>query len=213
MLGSYTVEPTALTVRCRIVAVETADVLSMAIEQIPFERLPPARVEALKRQATTPLPLNQQNQPDVEAFSLDFWYATAGTRRHIGQRVKSGTQVDIGAKTEVDAYLYAFTVDADFTVFPVFATLLGDSIFFKAGQIRRQAGKINGAKGIERFYAIARTKPFNYADIQEIVEGEVAYLKSQKDQMSWRPRKTRNLLFPDVAFVQGNFWFEHVGEK
>ena len=221
MIGNYTVEPAALTLRCRIVAVETGVQLSSGIKRIPFEQLHLERREALKQQAKTPLPEHQQNEPNVGAFRLDFWYETLDAsgktiRQPIGQKVKSDEQVNIVAETDVDAYVYAFTIDADYEVFPFFATAAGNPIKLKAGEPRRIEGSVNGTLGTERFYAIAHTENFALTKIQLIIEKELAYLKSQKNQKTWRPLRTRNLLLPDEPdgrpnrFVQANFWFEHV---
>jgi len=221
MIGDYTIEPTALTLRCRIVEVETGRQLSNAVERIPFAKLPPARIETLKVEAKTPLPQALQNEPNVDAFELDFWYETMSEsgepiRRKLGERVECGQQVNIVAKTNRDAYVYAFTVDADFGMFPFWKTPDGDAIFFKAGETKRIEGEIREPLGTARFYAIAHTELFNYSDIQKKVEKEIAYLKSQRHRMDWRPIKARNLPLLDetkekpVRFVQANLWFEQV---
>jgi len=221
MIGDYTVEPTALTLRCRIVDVETGWQLSNAVKRIPFDKLPPARIETLKVEAKTPLPQALQNEPKVNSFELDFWYETMSKsgepiRRKLGESVECGRQVNIVAKTNRDAYVYAFTVDADYEIFPFWNTPAGDAIFFKPGETKRTEGTINEPLGTARFYAIAHTEPFNYSDIKKIVEKEIAYLRSKRHRMDWRPIKARNLPLLDetkkkpVRFVQANLWFEQV---
>jgi len=221
MIGNYTVEPAALTFRCKIVAVETGDLLSTAMKRVPFKQLHPERSQQLKQEAETPLPKEQQNELNRDPFCLDFWYETLDElgrpiRQPIGSKVKTGEQVNIMAQTDVDAYVYAFTIDADYETFPVFATVKGEPIRLKADDPRRIEGIVEGTTGTERFYAIAQTDEFKLAEIEPIIEKEVEYLKSQEGKKAWRPLKTRNLLLPDESarlrnrFVQANFWFEHV---
>ncbi len=217
IMGNYTVEPAALMLRCRIVAVEKADWLSSTTERILFEQLHPERSKALKQQAKTPLPEEQQNKQNVGTFRLDFWYETLDEsgkpiRQPIGQKVKSDTEVNIVAETNVDAYVYAFTIGADYELFPVFVTDGGKPIIkkIKAGKPERTEGSVSGTLGTERFYAIAQTDNFTLAEVQPIVEKELAYLKSQEGKKNWRPLRTRNLLGLPESFFQANLWFEHV---
>ncbi|WP_104990779.1 DUF4384 domain-containing protein [Deinococcus sp. NW-56] len=116
--------------------------------------------------------------PSQPSLDVQVWVGkdASGTRNPVYRR---GERITIGLKTNRDAYVYLFNVNANGQIDLFFPNAYEENNFVKANTNRTFPGRgasysltVGGPNGQDRLLALASTQPLDLNDVARFVEGE-----------------------------------------